>query len=275
MKIVSRWLALAAVLAATSGALAQNAPYWKGDWEEGPCTDYTCYTDWSTAQAESSSEADIDLNTVLTGLQSMGAENLSSHGGHDFVTFATTTAAINAGKPFSKVGKEWLFPGGAAKNDIFGRPLQAVSPSGIDGSYSAWFFIPSNYQSTDWTIIFQFETTEQSPYKQDTQWWVNLRAGQTSKPLLHVDNAAAGVHNPANDVAAPLGRWFQIRADVYEGVGIAWYLDGVFWQSSSHATWPIGRDSDGVGTPQTFAFGVGHYGGVGRLYTDDAVFTPK
>lgn len=278
MKTFSRWLALAAVLAATSGALAQNAPYWKADWEEGPCTDISCHTDWSFVQGENPAESDPSLNSVLSGLQPTGAGNVSAHGGQDFALFATTEAALNAGKPHSKVYKEWQFAGGLAKTDAFGRPLQAVSPSGIDGSYVAWFFIPANYQYTghEWTNIFQFKVTEQAPFKQDPIWWVNLIGRQTDGALmLHVENAAPGMHNPANDVLAPKGRWFQIRADLYEGVGIDWYLDGTYWQTSSHTTWPVGRDADGIGTPQTFVFGVGHYGGVGRIAIDDASFTPK
>lgn len=281
MKTFSQWLALAATIAAILApisALAQNTLYWKADWEEGPCTDATCHTDWSFVQAENPAEAEPSLNAVYSGPQPYGGGTVSAHRGQDFAVFAMTQAALNAGKPHSKVYKEWLFAGGLAKNDTFGRPLQAVSPSGIDGSYAAWFFIPADYQyaGSGWTNIFQFKVTEQSPFKQDPTWWVNLTDHPTEDVLmLHVENAAAGVHNPANDVPTPKGRWFQIRADLYEGVGIDWYLDGVYWQSSSNATWPVGRDTDGIGTPQTFVFGVGHYGGIGRIAIDDASFTPK
>ncbi|MER9578806.1 hypothetical protein NKJ09_19225 [Mesorhizobium sp. M0189] len=284
MKKISHLLVLTAIctitaaMAPAGAAYAQNAPYWRADWEEGPCTGASCYTDWSFVQAENPAEADPALNAIVSGLVSTGAGNVSSHGGNSFGKFETTLAAINAGKPHSKVYKEWLFAGGLAKNDAFGRPLQAVPPSGIDGTYVAWFFIPSDYQyaGNGWTNIFQFKVTEQSPFKQDPTWWVNLTDNPTDDVvMLHVENAAAGVHNPANDVPAPKGRWFQLRADLYEGVGIDWYLDGVFWQSSSNATWPVGRDSDGSGTPQSFVFGVGHYGGVGKLYTDDAYMIAK
>lgn len=274
-----RWLMLAATLvAATPNAFAQNAPYWRGDYEEGPCTDASCHSDWSIVQGESPTEADPSLNAVFSGVQWTGTEAISSHEGQDFAVFATNDAALDAGKPHSKAYKAWIFPGAPPGTDNFGRPFQPVSSSGIDGSYVAWFFIPSDYVYTgrEWTGIFQFKLTEQSPFAQYPQWWVNLIGRQTDGALmLHVENWADGVLDHGKDIPAPKGRWFQIRADLYEGAGIDWYVDGIYWQSSSAATWVVGRDNDGIGTPQTFVFGVGHYGGVGRIAVDDASFTPK
>lgn len=267
----------AAALVPADAASAQKRPYWRAGWEQGPCAQLSCYTEWSYVQAHNPAEADPTLNAVVSGLVWTGAENVSAHGGRGFAVFETTVAAIKAGKPHSKVYKEWQFAGGLPKTDTFGRPLQPVAPSGIDGTYVAWFFIPSDYQAKNgWTNIFQFKVTEQVPFSQDPTWWVNLRDSMTDDTLLlHVENAAPGTHKPENDIPAPKGRWFQLRADLYERIGIDWYVDGVFWQSSPVSTWRVGRNPRSKGTPQSFIFGVGHYSGVGKIYTDDASFIPK
>ncbi|MER8380499.1 hypothetical protein [Mesorhizobium sp. M1399] len=109
MKKISHLLVLTAIctitaaMAPAGAAYAQNAPYWRADWEEGPCTGASCYTDWSFVQAENPAEADPSLNAIISGLVSTGAGNVSSHGGNSFGKFETTLAAINAGKPHSKV----------------------------------------------------------------------------------------------------------------------------------------------------------------------------
>lgn len=265
--------------AAPAGAASeQNKPYWQAEWEQGPCAQASCYTDWSFAQAQDPNEADPTLNAIVSGLVDTGSGNVSAHGGRSFAVFETDLDAINAGKRHSKVYKEWLFSGGLPKNDMFGRPLQPVSPSGIDGTYAAWFFVPLDYEyeGSGWTNIFQFKVTEQSPFRQDATWWLNLTDNPNDDTvMLHVANGSGGAYDPSKDVPVPKGRWFQVRADLYEGVGIDWYLDSVFWQSSSDSTWPVGRDPNSPGTPQSFVFGVGHYEGIGKIYTDDASFTPK
>jgi hypothetical protein len=251
---------------------APGTPYWSADWEEGPCTTISCYSDWSFVQAESSAEALPELNEVAL------ASNLgiSAHGGTDVGKFQTTQAALDAGRPHSKVFKEWQIPGTATKNDAFGRPLQAIPASGINGSYRAWFYIPSDYTFVppEWVNIFQFKLTEQDPFKQDPQWWINIVGGSGNAPYLHVENWGNGSFtDPGGLKPAPKGRWFEIRADLYEGNKIDWYLDGQFWQTVSNTTYKIGRGG-ATGTPQSWVFGVGHYGGVGRIFTDDASFTP-
>jgi hypothetical protein len=259
------------ILLSSWGAVTPAA-YWTADWEEGPCTDKSCYSDWSFVQAEDSSQGVPSLNEVATAA-SLG---IAAHSGTDVGKFQTTQAALDAGRPHSKVFKEWQLPNSTPVTDEFGRALQSIPSSGINGSYRAWYYIPSDYTyaGVEWTNIFQFKLSEEGPFVQDPQWWINIVGGSGNQPYLHVENWGNGTFtDPGGLKAAPKGRWFEIRADIYEGNKIEWYLDGQFWQTVNHSTHKIGRGG-ATGTPRTWIFGVGHYGGVGRLYTDDASFTP-
>jgi hypothetical protein len=260
------------ILLSSWGVVTPSA-YWTADWEEGPCTDKSCYSDWSFIQAEDSSQGVPSLNEVATA-SSLG---ITAHSGTDVGKFQTTQAALDAGRPHSKVFKEWQLPNSTPVTDEFGRALQSIPASGINGSYRAWYYIPSDYTfvGPEWTNIFQFKLSEQSPFVQDPQWWINIVGGASNQPYLHVENWGNGTFtDPGGTKAAPKGRWFEIRADLYEGNKIDWYLDGQFWQTVYHTTHKIGRGG-ATGTPRTWIFGVGHYGGIGRIYTDDASFTPS
>jgi beta-glucanase (GH16 family) len=44
-----------------------------------------------------------------------------------------------------------------------------------------------------------------------------------------------------NYVALPLGQWFEISANLYQGDRIEWYLNNKKFDTSYNATWPVGR----------------------------------
>lgn len=248
-------------------------PYWTADFEEGPSTDITGYSDQSFVQAEDASVATVANNAVVSS-GSGGAP--TAHGGSDMAKF-TTDSGTCAAKPHSKVFKEWKFPTGSAKTDNFGRALQAAPASGIDGTYRAWFYFPTGYAYTSgcgWTNIFQFKAEQESPYAQDPQWWVNVKDRSGGGANLHVENWSGGTYtDPGGEKQLITGRWFEIRADVFEGDRIDWFLDGAFWQTVPNSATTIGRGSL-TGTPRTWIFGVGHYGGIGTVYIDDQTMTP-
>ena len=71
-------------------------------------------------------------------------------------------------------------------------------------------------------------------------------------------------------VKAPLGRWFEIKANLYENDRIDWYLDGQKFDTSRDSTYDVGRFYD---KSEGWIFGVGHYDGYGKLWVDDVKVT--
>lgn len=271
----------AAVITFQPGPAAAAGVYWYEDWEAGPSTGAAGHANMSFVQAEDGGLANTGLNAVVAGpyahtSSGYATEYVPKYDGDDFAKFATNVTAIDNGKPHSKVYKEWRFSGGAAKNDQWGNALQMAPASGtsIDGSYHAQFYFPASwtYGTRGWTNIFQFKLTEQSPFAQDPQWWVNVVGSSSTTVTLHMENWAGSGRSHATDITVPKSAWFQIRADVYENDQIDWYVDNVFWQTTHDWEQNIGRDFDLTGTPQTWVFGVGHYGGGHTDATKNTVF---
>jgi hypothetical protein len=134
--------------------------------------------------------------------------------------------------------------------------------------------------------VFQFKQAfvdRRGTWRQDPQWWLNMsRASLWGRPAsgLRPDHPVLHVNHSDNDygsyrprlLAAPVGRWFDVRAELYPGERIDWFIDGRHLDTSRHPEWPVG-----ITEPRAtgWLFGVGHYGGIGTLYADDVSFTAR
>jgi hypothetical protein len=121
-------------------------------------------------------------------------------------------------------------------------------------------------------LQFKEEGTLNGKWQQNPSWWLNMSAADAhgpggSEPILFVNywNSPDDNYVPIT-VKAPLGRWFEVKAELHEDDRIDWFLDGRKFDTSRDSTFEVGRfldKSDG------WVFGIGHYGGVGKLYVDD------
>jgi hypothetical protein len=149
----------------------------------------------------------------------------------------------------------------------------ALRPGEESGSYRVWYYLPAD------TPTFPAN---------DVRWvnlmeWKSAPAGAPGDQV--VDGGAALLPiagrvwiclgrawpscyppSPRNAIRAPLGRWFELRADFHHASRVDWYIDAAkVWTSTT-----IGSLEPG----HTWIFGIGHYGGVGRYYVKSASFTP-
>ena len=149
-----------------------------------------------------------------------------------------------------------------------GRP-----PADVSGTYSAWYFLRRRYAvplGTD-ANIFQFK--EKHGGQSDPLWWVQLstaswaermrgsrwlgkrprRADQPVAVLNHADNRW---RRRSTFMPVPLGRWFQIRADVRQGDRIDFTIDGRRFDTARQREYPI---SPFRADSQEWIFGIGNY----------------
>jgi hypothetical protein len=202
-----------------------------------------------------------------SGALGMAAQN-GGYAAH-FERPAGTTAT-----PHAKIYKEWTTIG---KLDQFRRREDPIFNGGnVTATYVAWYYFPANYTVlADWVNIFQFKeegTDRNGVHSQNPSWWLNVGAAAAwhmggMEPVLFANNWGNNYSNyHPRAVFLPRGRWFEVRANLYQGRRIDWYLDGRLFDSSLNATYPVGRSyyrSTG------WVFGVGHYGGVGTVYVDN------
>ena len=218
--------------------------------------------------------------------------------------FELTRAQIDAGRVHSKLYKGWDV-NNARRTDDAGRPFSRMTPGQEAGTYTAWFYLPSDYSMKDNgpLDIFQFKEDYSADsgatfngFGSDVQTDMSIWNAQTLKgwsdvfdpsryntglradhPLL----AVALYHNPKvrprpghQRVAmpAPLGRWFNITAKLYPRDRVEYWVDGRLLDTWYHDEYPVGiRLPNAMG----WTFGVGHYGSnVGKLWTAGASFTP-
>ena len=191
--------------------------------------------------------------------------------------FEGTPTCLRAGRPHSKVFKEWAVASPQTGwVDDAERPLERLSNRSPTGTYRASYYLPAHYRYRDrgWTNVMQFKVTNPRT-GQVPQWWVNISpakhwGGRGNAPMLNVENWGGATYR-GSVVPAPRGRWFEIRADLFDGDRIDLYLDGRLWQTVRDSVHPIGTGADSQG----WTFGVGHYLGVGRLWVDRVAFTER
>jgi hypothetical protein len=268
-----------AYLNAKYGLGASGSPYWEADFESGPSNGvdkYSGYEDWSFVQAEEPDQA----NPALSGVVLASTYGFAAHSGVCVGMFKTDHTAWLANLYHSKVYKQFQFTGSTTVVDVHGNNLQAAPSNSINGTYRAWYYVPTS--GFDWyttgSNIFQFKLDEQDPFRQEPQWWVSFQAvnndlAQGLQIKVNSYSQGGSYVNPGGLKTITRGQWFEIRADVYEGSKIDWYFGGAFWQTSLASSSAIGRAA-ALYTPRSWVFGVGHYGEGGPLFIDDASFTP-
>jgi hypothetical protein len=149
-----------------------------------------------------------------------------------------------------------------------GRP-----PADVSGTYSAWYYIPSDYSipSGKAANIFQFK--EKYDDHSDPLWWVQLSTGSWAKSLggakwvgakpTRADQPVALLNYWGNDWSrpitfqtVPLDRWFQITAVLRQKNRIDFTIDGQPFDTATAATYPV---SPFHSNSQEWTFGVGNY----------------
>ncbi|HEX3903823.1 MAG TPA: heparin lyase I family protein [Polyangia bacterium] len=139
--------------------------------------------------------------------------------------------------------------------------------------YSAWFYLPRAYQTTDdWSIMqFQVPTTGDSGVIGQLLD-IDLRSLPSGDLILSVyDHRAAYLRSPTPDPAilVPVGQWFQIEAfyrNVNDDSGeVAVWLDGQLnydlhrpFGSNSTVYWTVGSRTEGLSPAESV------------IYVDDA-----
>lgn len=161
----------------------------------------------------------------------------------------------------------------------------------VSGSYRAWFYIPKDFAVPLGTASNVFQFKDHHGGGSDPTWWLQLSTASWAKRLggnwhgpqpSRDDAPVIWMHWIDNDFsrtvqfkAAPLGRWFEMRADVVDGQSIDFSVDGDHLDTARNSVYPVGPlhdDSD------EWTFGVGNYSTGdtnprGPLYIDDVSVT--
>jgi hypothetical protein len=234
--------------------------------------------------------------------------------------FEVTPAQYSAGHMHSKV-----YQGFSLKNTLTSgwngmRPLG--DRDAVAGTYRAWFYLPAdykmyaNYPQPENAGVTMFQFKEFWPIAADDTYsmlqtalglrnalGVKMQYGKTvggvdprdqTTPLLCANwQFAERKPGDVGVMKAPLGRWFEVRADVHPGDRTDYFVDGrkltTITSADLAATAP--QDSGKYdryprdigmrmpanqygGASTSWVFGVGHYGVPGKLWVDQAGFTP-
>lgn len=213
----------------------------------------------------------------------------SASGDTKAALFEVTAAQKAAGKIHSKVYKNWAIAAPETTwYDDAGRRLDRLPGNSPAGTYAARYYIPADYHATGtWTNIFQWKedyTDSAGAWHSDPTWWINIcaasawggkapAASRPDAPVLFANHWTNNWNYTPQMRIVPLGRWFEIRAELYPGDRIDWYLDGEKFDTSPNTRYPVGP-AHGANTTG-WIFGIGHYDGIGKLYTDTATYTPR
>ncbi len=202
--------------------------------------------------------------------------------------FQTTDSDIAAGRINSKLYK--FFHSGTGDRTNF-------TPKAATGTYSARYYIPSNYSIPNTRVngrnryvnIFQWKDnywldSSKTRETSDPTWWLELgSAGAYGVDGVRSDHPVALVHHwqdwtkgysdyryPMNPVPVPLGRWFQVEAKVVEDQYIDFFVDGKHLVRAENRSWPVGTWHQGSFQQ---IFGVGHYAtNAGSLMVDQVTY---
>lgn len=239
------------------------------------------WDEWSYIQAISSNPDDQGPGATYNFVGPAANVGIAAHGGTRVVQFQRLL--IGDTQPHAKAFKEWRSVG-FSKNDSFGRSLSTISTD-VSGSYRAWYYFPSDYlhnnnkASGEWTNILQFKEqglpSSGAASQQNPSWWLNtakcsavgLSGG--AQPAVFPWHWSTITTWDIVPIKVPLGQWFELRADLYPGDKIDWYLNGTKWVTSPHSVYPVGRMTF---RSDVWIFGVGHYFGEGKFWVDDVSF---
>lgn len=257
-----------------AGSAAERAT-WRSSFEQGS------FSEWSWwGKGDSRYAGHSVVSTREAGIPSLDGGRAAE--------FSVTEAQLRAGSQHSKLMKDWGYapPETTTWRDDAGRQLERLPGNSPAGAYRANFYLPANYRKSPegWTNIFQFKEAyhdSAGKWHQDPQWWLNMsQAGKWGSaapaglrpdhPVLHANNWRTDYSNYRPKlVALPLGRWFEIKAELYPGDRIDWYLDGKLFDTSYASKYPVGFSKS---RPTGWVFGVGHYYGIGKLWADKVSF---
>ena len=277
---VAACLAVVLVALVGCGGVAHAAPTWQADFETGDFSEWTWHR-------QSNGGTYYVADATAEGVPPAGANKLAR--------FEVTAAQAQVGKVHAKLYKEWALSAPETNwRDDAGRRLERLPNDSPSGTYVAHYFFPSGYRATigNWVNIFQWKESYLGPggdWHQDPQWWINVNAarawphspvnGVASRPDAPVLFANHWRNNHARSpklYVVPLGRWFELRAELYSGDRIDWYIDDEFFDRSSASDYPIGLSKE---RQAGWVFGVGHYGGASdranHLWVDDVSFTAR
>lgn len=167
-------------------------------------------------------------------------------------------------------------------------------PDDVSGVYRASYYILSDYEipvSASATNIFQWKERWDGDTEQDPSWWMNMGgarwalshrgatwvgsrpSGTDDRPVLFLNNWMRDWDvEPLVYMQAPLDRWFEIRAELYQGDRIDFYVDGVLFATADDDDYPVGKfQPDGT----EWTFGVGNYThNPSTLYVGEASYEP-
>jgi hypothetical protein len=257
-------LAVACMLMTLWFSTAYANVYWWDGFESGN------FSAWSEVQGQSTTLGGPGPQYVY--VTTPAASGVPARQGSYFAHFQRPTSAT--AYPHAKIFKEWTAVG---KKDQFGRVEGPIFNGGnVTAQYVAWYYFPSNYACTtsEWTNIFQFKEegyNSAGVMSQNPSWWLNVGwansfNGGGTQCLLFVNyqgNTYTNYH--PKTMPLPLGRWIEVRAYLYQGDHIDWYVNGHLFDTSYNSTWPVGRyyyRSTG------WILGVGHYLGYGTVFID-------
>ncbi len=259
-------------------APATNRATWRSSFEQGS------FSEWSWwGKGDSRYDGHSVVSTREAGIPSLEGDQVAE--------FSVTEAQRQAGHHHSKLMKDWGYapPETTTWRDDAGRQLERLPGDSPAGTYRASFYLPANYRKSpeSWTNIFQFKEAfydSSGKWHQDPQWWLNMsQAGKwgsaapaglrSDHPVLHANNWHTDYANYRPKlVALPLGRWFELKAELYPGDRIEWYLDGERFDTSYASKYPVGFSKS---RPTGWVFGVGHYDGIGKLWADKVSFQQR
>jgi hypothetical protein len=195
--------------------------------------------------------------------------------------FQTTQADIARGRYSAKLYK-WFEVNG---------PHGPRPPANVSGTYSAWYYLPRGFsmQPGKWINMFQFKEMYRKPdgaSVSDPLWWIQLgtttwaktdpralwRTGKPTRgnaPVLFLNHWYNKWTHRAVFAAVPLGRWFEITADVHQGDRIDFSLNRHPFETVSAGEYPV---SPFHARSEAWIFGVGDYGtdAAGPLYVGQA-----
>jgi hypothetical protein len=202
----------------------------------------------------------------------------------------------------TKVGRFEVSPTDRARGRLhaklykhFGPPM----PTNVSGSYRASFYLPWDYSLPTYDIgdgtgavtLFQWKEWANGGANQDPLWWLEIRPRKwmderpdktwvglpppnATDPVVFINHwQADNNRRHLQALAAPKGRWFDVRAELRQPDRIDFYVDGKLLGTaldSEYSVSPFHGDPNGF-----FIFGLGNYGTTGGvIYADDVSFAP-
>lgn len=241
---------------------------WSDSFESG---DFRRWSWWGQGQEDLWGHVDV-VRAVDEGVPPLD--------GHRVARFETTPDDIAAGRVHAKLFKALSVGRGRRE-----RPARDQS-----GTYSAWYFLPETYSVPYGTSVNAFQLKDNyrtdGGKQSDPLWWVNFgnaeywseRGGpgglRAEAPVAYVNSW--GGEQWDDDVGfaeVPLGRWFEIRAELFHGERIDFHLDGRPLDTGDADVHPVNAFR-----PRSInlLFGVGNYsnGANGPLYVDAVGYEP-